>query len=53
MLDSLLASERLPPEVANRMQHVLCHDCGKMGFTPYHFVYHPCPHCRSYNTRVL
>ncbi|KXZ51428.1 hypothetical protein GPECTOR_12g390 [Gonium pectorale] len=53
MLDSLLASERLPPEYAGRMQQVLCNDCGKMGFAPFHFVYHSCPHCRSYNTRVL
>lgn len=34
------------------MAQVLCHDCGKMGFAPFHFVYHCCPHCRSYNTRV-
>ncbi|EFJ48814.1 hypothetical protein VOLCADRAFT_60154 [Volvox carteri f. nagariensis] len=53
MLDSLLASERLPPEYSGRMQQVLCNDCGKMGFAPFHFVYHSCPHCRSYNTRVL
>ncbi|GIL78726.1 hypothetical protein Vretimale_373 [Volvox reticuliferus] len=53
MLDSLLASERLPPEYAGRMQQVLCNDCGKMGFAAFHFVYHSCPHCRSYNTRVL
>ncbi|KAG2445115.1 hypothetical protein HYH02_008982 [Chlamydomonas schloesseri] len=53
MLDSLLAAERLPPEYAGRMQQVLCNDCGKMGFAPFHFVYHSCPHCRSYNTRVL
>ncbi|GIL45357.1 hypothetical protein Vafri_2604 [Volvox africanus] len=53
MLDSLLASERLPPEYGGRMQQVLCNDCGKMGFAAFHFVYHSCPHCRSYNTRVL
>ncbi|KAG1677148.1 hypothetical protein FOA52_000954 [Chlamydomonas sp. UWO 241] len=52
MLDSLLASERLPTEYAGRTQLVLCNDCGKSGFAPFHFVYHSCPHCRSYNTRV-
>uniref|UniRef100_A0A7S3R8J5 Uncharacterized protein n=2 Tax=Dunaliella tertiolecta TaxID=3047 RepID=A0A7S3R8J5_DUNTE len=53
MLDSLLASERLPPEYAGRMQQVLCNDCGKTGFTRFHWAYHSCPHCRSYNTRLL
>ncbi len=121
MLDSLLASERLPPEYAGRMQQVraarcppsyacvlvipscppsasalslsllcpagrhaahvaalpalpllcltragvqpflyplsraqvLCNDCGKQGFARFHFAYHSCPHCRSYNTRLL
>ena len=52
MLDSLLASERLPVEYAGRTQLILCNDCGKSGFAPFHFVYHSCPHCRSYNTRV-
>ncbi|GAX84312.1 hypothetical protein CEUSTIGMA_g11734.t1 [Chlamydomonas eustigma] len=52
MLDSLLASERLPAEYAGRTQMILCNDCGKSGFAPFHFVYHSCPHCRSYNTRV-
>lgn len=53
MLDSLLASERLPAEYAGRTQMILCNDCGKTGFAPFHFVYHSCPHCRSYNTRVI
>jgi zinc finger-like protein len=53
MLDSLLTSERLPPEYASRTQAVLCHDCGRRGTCPFHFVYHSCQHCKSYNTRVL
>ncbi|GFH08789.1 uncharacterized protein HaLaN_03813 [Haematococcus lacustris] len=53
MLDSLLASETLPPEYSGRMQQVLCNDCSKTGFARFHFAYHACPHCRSYNTRVI
>jgi len=56
MLDSLLESERafaLPPEYAGRVQAVRCRDCARDGEAPWHFVYHACPHCRSYNTRVL
>lgn len=55
MLDSLLSAERarLPPEYAGRQTPILCHDCGRMGQAPYHFVYHACPSCHSYNTRVM
>jgi zinc finger-like protein len=55
MIDSLLAAEaaRLPPQYAGRTQAVLCHDCGRSGPAPWHWVYHPCQACHSYNTRVL
>ncbi|GBF95645.1 hypothetical protein Rsub_08627 [Raphidocelis subcapitata] len=55
MIDSLLAAEaaRLPPQYAGRTQAVLCHDCGRSGPAPWHWVYHPCQFCHSYNTRVL
>lgn len=53
MIDSLVASERLPPEYASRRQRVLCNDCGATTQAPFHFVYHKCGGCASYNTRVL
>ena len=34
-------------------QAILCNDCERKGQAPFHFVYHKCPHCASYNTRVL
>jgi zinc finger-like protein len=55
MIDSLLAAEaaRMPAQYAGRTQAVLCHDCGRQGAADFHWVYHSCQHCRSYNTRVL
>jgi zinc finger protein-like protein len=53
MLDRLLLSETLPPELACRRQRVACHDCGAQSEVGYHYVYHKCPACASYNTRVL
>lgn len=53
MLDSLLAAETLPPELASLTQKVHCNDCGANREAPFHFVYHKCPACASYNTRVL
>ena len=35
------------------MQKVLCNDCGATGEAQFHFVYHKCMRCASYNTRIL
>ncbi|CAN4124837.1 unnamed protein product [Withania somnifera] len=53
MLDALMASEVLPEEFRNRCQDILCNDCGKRGTAPFHWLYHKCASCRSYNTRVI
>ena len=53
MIDSLLVAERLPEGYAGRLQTVLCNDCSKLGTAPFHFVYHRCSSCASYNTRVV
>jgi zinc finger protein-like protein len=54
MIDSLLAGEvaSMPVEYRVRRQGVLCNDCGKNSEVAFHFVYHKCPDCGSYNTRV-
>ncbi|XVE75215.1 hypothetical protein DITRI_Ditri12bG0077700 [Diplodiscus trichospermus] len=53
MLDALLASEQLPEEYRNRCQDILCNDCDKKGTAPFHWLYHKCGYCGSYNTRVI
>eukprot|EP00891_Asterochloris_glomerata_P008539 jgi/Astpho2/8539/Aster-05573 len=54
MIDSLTARiDDLPPEYASRRQNVLCHDCGQRSEVPFHFVYHKCGRCASYNTRLV
>ncbi|KAK3247543.1 hypothetical protein CYMTET_42962 [Cymbomonas tetramitiformis] len=52
MLDALLEAEQLPEEYASRTQNILCNDCGSTDSARFHFVYHKCQHCSSYNTRV-
>ncbi|MED6184787.1 hypothetical protein PIB30_050836 [Stylosanthes scabra] len=52
-LDSLLAEEKMSDELSNRTQVILCNDCEKKGVAPFHWRYHKCPYCGSYNTRVL
>ncbi|XP_021749708.1 zinc finger protein BRUTUS-like [Chenopodium quinoa] len=53
MLDALLASEQLPEEYRDRHQDILCNDCGRKGTARFHWLYHKCGSCGSYNTRVI
>lgn len=53
MLDALMASEVLPEEYRDRCQDILCNDCDKKGNAPFHWLYHKCGSCGSYNTRVI
>ncbi|KAL6007536.1 hypothetical protein ACLOJK_033034 [Asimina triloba] len=53
MLDALLATEELPEEYRDRCQDILCNDCDKKGTARFHWLYHKCGFCGSYNTRVI
>ncbi|XP_054812756.1 zinc finger protein BRUTUS-like isoform X2 [Prosopis cineraria] len=53
MLDALLAAEELPEEYRDRYQDILCNDCERKGCSPFHWLYHKCEFCGSYNTRVI
>ncbi|CAN6451570.1 unnamed protein product [Victoria cruziana] len=53
MLDALLAAEVLPEEYKDRYQDILCNDCEKKGMSRFHWLYHKCGSCGSYNTRVI
>ncbi|XP_050871044.1 zinc finger protein BRUTUS-like At1g18910 isoform X1 [Lathyrus oleraceus] len=53
MLDALLAEEKMSDEFLGQMQVILCNDCEKKGAAPFHWLYHKCISCGSYNTRVL
>lgn len=54
MIDSILANERpLHPELAAQLQPILCRDCEGRSQAAFHFVYHKCHHCGSYNTAVI
>lgn len=53
MLDALLAEEKIPEEYSGQTQAILCNDCEKRGTASFHWLYHKCPDCGSYNTRLL
>ncbi|KAK7265753.1 hypothetical protein RJT34_33376 [Clitoria ternatea] len=53
MLDALLAEDKISDDLSSQTQVILCNDCEKKGAAPFHWLYHKCPYCGSYNTRVL
>ncbi|XP_022150600.1 zinc finger protein BRUTUS-like isoform X3 [Momordica charantia] len=53
MLDALLALEVLPEEYRERCQDILCNDCSKKAKARFHWLYHKCEFCASYNTKVI
>ena len=52
-LDDRIRKDVIPPEFANRVSRILCHDCDQKTVVPFHFVYHKCANCHGYNTRIL
>jgi hypothetical protein len=43
----------LPSILASRRSEVFCNDCSMKSVVPWHFQYHKCKPCGSYNTVVL
>ncbi|KAI8388418.1 zinc-ribbon-domain-containing protein [Radiomyces spectabilis] len=52
-LDRELERQPMPPGFEKIVSHIFCNDCEKKSAARYHYVYHKCGHCGSYNTTVL
>ncbi|ORE01947.1 zf-CHY-domain-containing protein [Rhizopus microsporus var. microsporus] len=52
-LDKDLERQPMPPEYDKYISHIFCNDCEKKTPAKYHFFYHKCGHCGSFNTTVL
>ncbi|CAG8460507.1 1248_t:CDS:2 [Paraglomus brasilianum] len=52
-IDMIVSQQSMPPEYDNYISLILCNDCEKKSNVKYHFLYHKCPFCKGYNTRVL
>jgi RING finger/CHY zinc finger protein 1 len=49
----MLANHVMPPEYENVKSLILCNDCEEKSTTKFHFVYHKCQKCQSYNTKII
>ena len=52
-IDLMLTNHVMPPEYDNVLSSILCNDCEMKSDVKFHFVYHKCAYCKSYNTKVL
>jgi len=52
-IDQLLAQQKMPEEYRNWKSYILCNDCEKKSYTKFHFIYHKCAYCSSYNTKLI
>lgn len=52
-IDEMLKNHVMPEEYLNCRSVVLCNDCEQKSVAKYHFLYHKCFECDSYNTKVL
>ncbi|ORX46812.1 zf-CHY-domain-containing protein, partial [Hesseltinella vesiculosa] len=52
-LQKELDHQPMPQAYASHTSSVFCNDCEQRSLAPYHFFYHPCKHCKSFNTTVL
>lgn len=53
MFDSYVNSIEIPPEYKGMRAQLLCNDCLARTETDFHFYYHKCSSCSSFNTSVL
>ena len=50
---SLIRAQPMPLEYSNWRADVLCNDCIRRSWAPYHFLGHQCAHCNSFNTAII
>lgn len=52
-IESMLEMEEMPEEYSTMRSHIHCNDCDQKSWTSFHFIYHRCQECNSFNTKVL
>ncbi|CDH48524.1 chy and ring finger domain [Lichtheimia corymbifera JMRC:FSU:9682] len=54
LIDEEMRQQPMPEEYKSYVSTIFCNDCqSRSTNVPFHFFYHKCTHCASYNTTVL
>ena len=51
-IDIFLSNQKMPDEYKEWTTDIYCNDCEEKSNTKFHFVYHKCSSCNSYNTII-
>lgn len=52
-IEEVHSQHEMDDEYKDKIQDILCNDCQAKSQVPYHFIYHQCSECKSYNTRLV
>ena len=52
-IEAYMSSTQMPEQYRDQTSNILCNDCEKKNTVPFHFMYHKCLDCNSWNTTVL
>ena len=53
IINQYVENSVMPEEYRDKIVTVFCNDCRKKSQTKFHFAYHKCQECNSWNTDVL
>ena len=52
-IEDYVNNTEMPDEFKDKKNNILCNDCGEKTVTKFHFMYHKCLKCNSWNTSVI
>ena len=52
-IEHYVENSQMPEEFNNMYSNILCNDCLEKSVSKFHFMYHKCQHCNSWNTNVI
>lgn len=52
LIDEHMKTQKMPTEFEDTKANITCCDCEQKSTVNYHFQYHKCQHCKSYNTKI-
>lgn len=52
-IDDMMSNQTMPSGYEDLTSNILCNDCETRSTAKFHFIYHKCSNCQSYNTKVL
>ena len=53
IIEQYVNTTEMPEEYQDKTSDIICNDCQEKSNVPFHFMYHKCPNCNSWNTDLV